>query len=643
MSLARFVQLLLAVGLLAVLLFATPSAMAEGRRAPVLVPDPSMRQPIGRFLEVLVEKGAPLTLEQAVASPDYVPSLRDQPSWGLGHQVIWARFRTPEEAREGRWLLHFGFPRPQRVELFERNDEGVFEKRAEAGTRAWHEAKAFGHDHVVPIDASRTEHLLRIEIQPARLNIALVEEQRHEHERGTAMLWAGLYLGIFLGLFLYNLFLGASLRDSTHVFYCIFLIGITGQVDARDAVLFIDWPDALYARGGAIALTSIAMLLFARRLLRWDELSGTRGFPRRMERWTWVLVALCTALTVAGFLGAPMAEAAAAITLVSIVSVLVAGIHMAMKGSRPARWFLVAWGVLIASCIRVVLHAFGLADGGFLTEHGIKIGSALEMVLLSQAMAVRIKTIRDEREAAEKRVAWAEGELARGVIRAQEEERGRFARELHDGLGHALLLLRQRLLMAGRKGRALPPDEALSIAEDVRACIDDARSMARNLVPTNLAQVGLIEALRSSCLELSRGEVEVRFDGSGARALDRAIFDDRAIHVWRLVQEALTNAIRHARASRIDVHVALCEDDDDGPLELEVTVADDGVGFDPDRIQTRHLGLTAMRQRAELLGGALEIRSNEGTRVTLRVPLSSLLAARGFDSDDDLGAETIAK
>lgn len=640
---ARHLQkLLLSFWLLALALLTTSSALADARRAPVFVPDPTQRQPLGPFLEVLVEEGEHLTFEQAIASPDYAPALRDQPSWGLGRRVIWARFRTPEGMHEGRWLLHVGFPRPDRIELFERNGGGGFEKRAEAGMKAWREAEAFGHDHVLPLDFSRTEHLLRIEIQPARLNLAIVEVGRHAEERGTAMLWAGLYLGVFLGLFLYNLSLGFSLRDSTHAFYCVFLVGMAGQVNAREAVFFVDLPDGLYARGGAITLTSIAMLLFARRLLRWNEPPSTGRFPWLMERWTWLLVALCLAMTVAGFAGAPLAEEAAAITLVSIVSVLVAGIYMAMRGSRPARWFLVAWSVLIASCILVVLHAFGLADGGFLTDHGIKIGSALEMVLLSQAMAVRIKTIRDEREAAEKRVAWAERELARGVIRAQEEERGRFARELHDGLGHALLLLRQRLLMSGRKGRSLPPDEALSLAEEVRGCIDDARSMARNLVPTNLSQVGLIEALRSSCLALSKGDVEVHFDASQAQALDRAVFDDRAIHVWRLVQEALTNAIRHARASRIEVEVALSEGSDDAPIELEVTVADDGVGFDSDRIQARHLGLTAMRQRAEILGGTLEIRSSEGTRVTLRAPLATLLAEGDFGSDD-FGAEIAAK
>lgn len=226
-----------------------------------------------------------------------------------------------------------------------------------------------------------------------------------------------------------------------------------------------------------------------------------------------------------------------------------------------------------------------------------------------------------EREAIEARAELsaeqAERELGREVLRrsiaAQEEERRRIARGLHDETAQALtgiLLGLGRVEGATQLGDARA--EAKRLGDEVSGALRELRRIAMSLRPTALDDLGLVPALEQLVEQTpAAGTSEVNFERSGAEGrLDPAV----ETAIYRVIQEALTNAARHADASRILVEVR----HQDGLLSARVE--DDGRGFEAER---PGLGLTGMRERAELIGGELEIASapGRGTTVVLHVPV----------------------
>lgn len=211
--------------------------------------------------------------------------------------------------------------------------------------------------------------------------------------------------------------------------------------------------------------------------------------------------------------------------------------------------------------------------------------------------------------------------LARSVWNVQEEERRRLARELHDSIGQTLVGLIHQVERLSGKAR---DEEVRRLADDVeglaRQALDETRELSRLLRPPVLDDLGLEPALGwlTRTLEERTG-LEVELECSlGHKRLDAEL----ETLVFRVVQEALSNAIRHAPGSKVGIHVAR------GRASLDVEISDEGPGFDAESVMAdggpvTSAGLRGMRDRVELFGGRLEIRSapGEGTAVRIALPL----------------------
>jgi two-component system, NarL family, sensor histidine kinase UhpB len=199
------------------------------------------------------------------------------------------------------------------------------------------------------------------------------------------------------------------------------------------------------------------------------------------------------------------------------------------------------------------------------------------------------------------------------ALRAQEEERARVARDLHDEVNQSLtgVLLR---LEAARE--AAPPELEGQLAETkalANRAMRELLSVARQLRPTALDDLGLAAATAGQVEQLSGGDVEAAFAAEGDFS---DLGDDAQLVVYRVAQEALSNAVRHSGAERVSVALRRLED-----RGVELEVADDGRGFAFDESEGG-LGIAGMRERALLVGGELTIESRpgEGTTVRLSVP-----------------------
>jgi len=202
-------------------------------------------------------------------------------------------------------------------------------------------------------------------------------------------------------------------------------------------------------------------------------------------------------------------------------------------------------------------------------------------------------------------------------VESAEKERERWARELHDDTLQNLAAIRISLATAlqstGERREARIESAAEEAMAQLEGQINELNRLINDLRPAALERLGLAGALQALAEESSaRGSVEVETTIEIGEEPGR----DEERLVYRLVQEALTNAVKHANAS----HVAVSAQEDEG--EIRIGVHDDGDGFDP-TAPTAGRGLTGMRERIELLGGEIEVSSTpgEGTDISARVPL----------------------
>jgi len=206
--------------------------------------------------------------------------------------------------------------------------------------------------------------------------------------------------------------------------------------------------------------------------------------------------------------------------------------------------------------------------------------------------------------------------LSARLLSAQEEERRRIARQLHDELGQALTVAIMDLRLAEREAPEGLKERLRQGARLLEEAIADCRELSHGLRPPLLDELGLVEALRALAERFAEAEnLKIELE---TEELGRLPPEVESL-IYGAAQEALTNATKHAEASLIDIRLNRIGDQ----LRLEVT--DDGRGFDPQRALRagRGLGLRGMQERAMLAGGRLQIESRPGagTRVILEVPL----------------------
>ena len=206
-------------------------------------------------------------------------------------------------------------------------------------------------------------------------------------------------------------------------------------------------------------------------------------------------------------------------------------------------------------------------------------------------------------------------ELSRHLVQAQEEERKRISRELHDGTGQGLMVLRLYLGMLGAGSHdsesQLKVQEALGLLDST---VEDLRRIIGRLSPRTLEEAGVLAAIRKEAREVSRNSgIESTLDlPESADDLD----PEAELAIYRCVQEALHNIAKHSQAQSFSVRLRT----ENG--ECRLLIEDDGVGFSTRRSPRGSFGLWGMRERIAALGGTMRIRSGngKGTHVSVTLP-----------------------
>jgi signal transduction histidine kinase len=254
-------------------------------------------------------------------------------------------------------------------------------------------------------------------------------------------------------------------------------------------------------------------------------------------------------------------------------------------------------------------------------RYGVYIAGAVIVLFAQTALIAGLLVQRIRRRRAEEQVRGSQAELSRTygrihdlggrLLNAQETERARIARELHDDIGQQVALLAIDLELMDSTPNGKLAGDTLDRVQSLARSVHD---LSHRLHPAKLRLIGLVAALTGLQREPSQAGIPTDFSHDN---VPRTLPPDVTLCLFRIVQEALQNANKYSRAQLVSVSLHGSAD------KLELTVVDDGVGFDVDAAWGKGLGLVSMSERVETVGGTLRVRSapGVGTRLEVTVPL----------------------
>jgi signal transduction histidine kinase len=251
------------------------------------------------------------------------------------------------------------------------------------------------------------------------------------------------------------------------------------------------------------------------------------------------------------------------------------------------------------------------------------IAAAAALLVVQTVLITGLLIQRKRRRRAEEELGQSQGELRKSyernrdlgarLLKAQESERSRIAGEIHDDICQRMLLLTIELESLNRANAGeQPAQEALTTAQDIFKSLHE---LSHRLHPARLRMIGLAAALNRLCTETSRVGIAIDYTHDN---VPTPLPSDLMLCLFRIVQEALQNAIKYSGATAVSVRLT------GGADCLTLIVKDDGVGFDVDAAWGKGVGLVSMVERVEAIGGSLDVcsQAGAGTRLTATVPFN---------------------
>ncbi|AZF07494.1 hybrid sensor histidine kinase/response regulator [Pseudomonas sp. R5-89-07] len=619
--------------------------------------------PLGRVMQVLEDPTGNLTIAD-VTSPAYATQFRahDKPTLNAGysHSVFWLKVDlhyTAVDPRSPRtWFLELAYPPLNRLDLYQNDGTGNYRLTTRTGS-----ALPFSSREV-----RQSNYLFKLNFVPDQQQTVYLRLQSQGSIQAPLTLWAGtaymeeqplrLYVlgaiyGVLLGMLVYNLFIYLSVRDTSYLYYILYIASFgLYQLSVNGVAVEYFWPNNPWWANAAVPflIGSAALFgsLFARSFLH------TAQHSRWLDR---ILLALaaCGGLVMVLALLTSYAVAlrlATALALVFTVTIFVAAIKAWYCGQRMARYFIIAWSAFLLGGVVNTLMVLGYLPNVFLTMYASQIGSAIEVALLSLALADRINGMREQQA----QILFDASQKLE-VLNQQLARSNRLKDEFLATLTHELRTPMNGVIGSLELMQTVPLDDDLAQYQQTAA--GSARDMMRmvngiltltELQAGRLAarpQVfglrGALESLRQQFTTSAQAKgLEFSVDVADA-VPDRVIGD--ADKLIQCLDCLLDNAFKFTHHGAVRLRVVGVPQPD-GELRLSFIVTDTGIGFafldeatlyqrffQLDGSMTREygglgIGLAICRQLIELVGGRLTHHSEprKGSRFQLEMDVKTV-------------------
>lgn len=580
-------------------------------------------------IEVLAETGTPLGLKD-VCCDKHAGGFEILDGHVLSQEILsppsWVRVTLPPLGNE-EFVLSVGSAMPDEVDFYVPQPGSINPLHESAGYELPFSSRSI---KTAVIAFPLPEHLareggelyLRI-VNPSKLDIPFEVWSRNdfllsETRRDAPMF---MFYGVILAMLIYNLFVYFSIRDVGFLYYIAFISALTldqMNISGMGARLF--WPE-MSGYSNLMLLTVITVAICA----------GNRFFQHYLQTqdtapWAHRILNTTTVLAPASLVSSALIHPAIILALlvamatVNLTTVLVATIRSFRRGVIMAKYLLFSFIGLGPGLVLAILFYYSLVPGGALLNYVMEISIGLDALLFSIALSLRVKMLYAEKTAAEQQLFKVQRGFSQRLIEMQDAERKRIASALHDSIGQSLLVIQNRLkrLLSGREDNADNlQDKLTSIRQDSSEAIEEVRRVAHGLHPHQLEHLGLKAAVERIC-EQACGAAGIGYQ-CDVEADKTQIEPQRAIHIYRIIQEALNNIVKHARARNCRIGLEIGSD------QAQLEIRDDGKGIMDFNLRSalpESFGLQSINERVNLLGGRWDMRSEqgEGTLITISFP-----------------------
>lgn len=295
--------------------------------------------------------------------------------------------------------------------------------------------------------------------------------------------------------------------------------------------------------------------------------------------------------------------------LVVILLALIVSVYYTRIEKQVAILFVTSFSFIFIAGIFFILQEFGLLHEFQFLFTPIQIGSALQIIFLSVAIAWRVRLVEKGQFELKERINRLQTENLMAFINGSEKERNRIAMELHDAIGNRLGHVK-RSLRAG--------SEAVDyVKNEISEIISDVRSISHKLAPPSMNLTGIEQNIRQLIKQTNKSsEIEYTFQ---ALDIPKDLPEEFTIQLYRIVQESIQNIEKHSRAARADIQL-ICHQN-----ELVLTIEDDGIGFDK-LVINNGIGLDNIKKRVNYLNGTFEMSGlkNRGVHLIFTFPIPGL-------------------
>lgn len=445
---------------------------------------------LSRSFTFLEDAGAALTLDD-VLQPDNQARFRPVPpgirstNFGATHSAIWLRVQlTTEPQTPTRWMLEVANPPLDRLDLYVSNASGAYDHQSGGDSLPFAQRSVAHRNHVKPInltpDAESTLYLRVMSQGTLSVPATLWQPTALWQSDQKSYSIFSLYFGQLLGLVFYNLMLFLSVRDRAYLIYVVFVawVGVSQVASSGLGAQFL-WSDVLWlnnvATNAAYAASGVFGLMFVRSFL------ASRAKLPRLDRLLQLQIGLWGA---AFFMSLVLAHRTVVwmvtgLALLGALTVVVAGVLSIRRRHPGAKYFGFAWIALLLGIVILTAHNHGLLPSNGLTTNALLIGSALEMVLLSFALADRINVARREKELAQARVI-----TERSMVQALQQSQERY-RAVIEHVGEGMLVVQDDrvVFVNARATEILEASKADIIEQGVlnRVHVDDRATLTERL------------------------------------------------------------------------------------------------------------------------------------------------------------------
>ncbi len=438
------------------------------------------------------------------------------------------------------------------------------------------------------------------------------EESFHENNYTENIIW-GYWFGFLSFCALFALIASLLLRNIIFLWYFFYIssAALFGFTEQGYSFQFI-FPSLADVEATVIVQLAVYVFIFLVKLSQ--GLLDTKKYLPTVHKILNSLFYFVLALILSAYVAPGLMFKLSPIVLPTVNLVVLLGlILLAFSGIKAlytnriiAIFFLIAYGTLVAASIFGILN-YGFGVFQYSGPNPILIAYFFEAMLLSVALVILFRQVQRERLRLTVQLNDQQKQMYQHYIDGIEKERSRIAGELHDDVGSKLSNLK-RLLQTHS-------EESLKAADHIDRLIDDVRQLSHDLAPP-LAHVAGIKPLLENLIADTRRSTGINIKFQAYTISDR-LTPSQIQQVYRIVQEALNNVIKHAEATRVDVQ--LFEKDN----ELDIIIEDNGKGFDV-TAKEKGFGINQMKIRTESLGGQIEVNSKPGSGsfILIKVPLA---------------------